>query len=134
VRYTVQMRKVSNNTHTIGGRSSQFSIDSSIRNEFGWGSHTLEKAVITTDVFHSHCVICVSEVQIYVVLIPNPDTASMFGNRKNEEKYVVKLADVLDIDPDAADTSIMLQFHNPDREIHRRTARIFLSDGTGICN
>lgn len=124
------MQRITNNTHTFGGRTSQFTIDSSLRNEFGWGNHTLEKAIITTDAFRSHCVLCCSEESILIILVPNPDAPSSFSHRRNEEKYAVFFKNILDIDLEAVDVSKPSKLHNPDREVHRLTVRVFLKDNT----
>eukprot|EP00601_Ochromonadales_sp_CCMP2298_P019087 CAMPEP_0173298534 /NCGR_PEP_ID=MMETSP1143-20121109/16148_1 /TAXON_ID=483371 /ORGANISM="non described non described, Strain CCMP2298" /LENGTH=655 /DNA_ID=CAMNT_0014238665 /DNA_START=147 /DNA_END=2110 /DNA_ORIENTATION=- len=90
------MRRIVDESRSMHG-SSSWRVDSTIRSEFGWGSHTANAAIVTFEHIHSHAIVYVSEHQILVVLTGDPEMGLKYVESRAEQKFAIDLTDITDV-------------------------------------
>jgi hypothetical protein len=111
---------------------SSWNVDSTLRNEFGWGSHTAHTAIVTYGRLHSHATVYVSEDKIIIILSADPDYGTSYNDARNEDEFAIELADVKDV-LIKREVSFTGKLHKLKKEVFRQSVFIFLSDNQGSC-
>lgn len=123
------MQRINDQSKALHGGSS-WNVDSTVRSEFGWGSHTAHTAIVTYENIHSHATVYVSEDRILIILSSDPDYGSSYTEARNEDKYIIELADITDV-VIKREPSIVGRLHKANMEVRRQSIFIFLKGGEG---
>lgn len=123
------MQRIADHSKALHGGSS-WSVDSTIRSEFGWGSHTAHTAIVTYGEIHSHATVYVSEDKILIILASDPDYGSFYHDTRNEDKFAIELADITDV-VIKREPSIVGKLHKAVKEVRRQSIFVFLKGAEG---
>jgi hypothetical protein len=123
------MQRITDHTKALHGGSS-WTVDSTVRSEFGWGSHTAHTAIITYQDIHSHATVYVAEDKILIILSSDPDFGSSYADARNEDQYVIELADITDV-VIKREPTIVGRLHKVKKEVRRQSIFIHLKGGEG---
>lgn len=126
------MQRLSDHSKALHGGSS-WTVDSTVRSEFGWGSHTAHTAIVTYHEIHSHATVYVSEDRILIILSSDPDAGSYYADTRNEDKFIIELADIADV-VIKREPTILGKLHKADKEVRRQSVFIFLKGDEGKCS
>lgn len=124
------MHRIADHSKALHGGSS-WNVDSTVRSEFGWGSHTAHTAIVTYGDIHSHATVYASEDKILIILSSDPDFGASYTNARNEDKYGIELADIADV-VIKREPSLVGKHHRAKKEVRRQSIFIFLKGGEGI--
>lgn len=127
-----RMQRLADHSKALHGGSS-WTVDSTVRSEFGWGSHTAHTAIVTYQEIHSHATVYVSEDRILIILSADPDTGALYSEARNEDKFVIELVDIADV-VIKREPSIVGKLHKTKKEVRRQSIFIFLKGDEGISN
>lgn len=124
------MHRIADHSKALHGGSS-WNVDSTVRSEFGWGSHTAHTAIVTYGAIHSHATVYASENQILIILSSDPDYGSSYTTARNEDKYAIDLTDITDV-VIKRESSLMGRLHKAKKEVRRQSIFVFLKNGEGM--
>jgi hypothetical protein len=124
------MQRLADRSKALHGGSS-WNVDSTVRSEFGWGSHTAHTAIVTYQDVHSHATVYVSEDRILIILTADPDSGSLYSEARNEDKYMIELADIADV-VIKREPTLVGRLHKAKKEVRRQSIFLFLNGGEGI--
>ena len=123
------MRRIADHSKALHG-GSKWNVDSTIRSEFGWGSHTAHTAIVTYGDIHSHATVYASEDEILIILSSDPDYGSSYTTARNEDKYAIELTDITDV-VIKREPALLGRLHKAKMEVRRQSLFVFLKGGEG---
>lgn len=128
-RAAFHMRRIADHSKALHG-GSKWNVDSTIRSEFGWGSHTAHTAIVTYGDIHSHATVYASEDEILIILSSDPDYGSSYTTARNEDKYAIELTDITDV-VIKREPALLGRLHKAKMEVRRQSLFVFLKGGEG---